>query len=546
MNPELFPFRNLEWRRWFHRYTTPRDWKKGARDVPFGLGAKTLYVDGTNGNDANDGESWKTAKKTIQAAVDVAESWSHIFVKAGTYSENVSVSKNFISLLGETRDSVIIQPSSDDVFTVSGNDCRISSFSPFAPSDGDYCIKVTGDRVLLDNLKLDGATNSSGIWLSSSDHSSIRHIFASNANLIEALKVVGTSSFIEISHNVFDLSKHGVAYLLYLEKIFKSKIFENDLGSVQTGLYVESDCSDVLIFHNNFISNSYQIEDRGGTRISYYENYFDDHSNSDNGFGIATEPYSFHGGSDPRPVVCRDGWLVLSWADADQVALASVCTEARLAELDAANIPADIDTLLSRLTATRAGYLDELDFDLDARLGSPASSSIAADIADLITRTKGLNDIHDDLATVDSVVDAILANQKKYWHWNAISGDYRVIEGTWALATDYYQHLTCVLYNSSDHMDDEIAIPFYVPSTDARTLNIRCKTKSDAGIVTVKVESQSQGTIDLYSSSTQNNVIKTISITPARAGMNVLKLEVTDQNPSSSDYYCYISELWLT
>jgi hypothetical protein len=42
------------------------------------------------------------------------------------------------------------------------------------------------------------------------------------------------------------------------------------------------------------------------------------------------------------------------------VALASVCTEARLAELAAANIPADIDTLIARLTALRAGYLDNL------------------------------------------------------------------------------------------------------------------------------------------------------------------------------------------
>jgi hypothetical protein len=35
-------------------------------------------------------------------------------------------------------------------------------------------------------------------------------------------------------------------------------------------------------------------------------------------------------------------------------------TAARMAELDAVNVPADIDTLLARLTATRAGYLDNL------------------------------------------------------------------------------------------------------------------------------------------------------------------------------------------
>jgi len=59
-------------------------------------------------------------------------------------------------------------------------------------------------------------------------------------------------------------------------------------------------------------------------------------------------------------------------------------------------IEALVDDLESRLTSTRAGYLDELDFDLDARLGTP-TTSIAADIADLISRTKGLDDIHDDL-----------------------------------------------------------------------------------------------------------------------------------------------------
>jgi hypothetical protein len=44
----------------------------------------------------------------------------------------------------------------------------------------------------------------------------------------------------------------------------------------------------------------------------------------------------------------------------DSAALASVCTEARLAELAAANLPADVDTLLSRLSAARALLLDEI------------------------------------------------------------------------------------------------------------------------------------------------------------------------------------------
>ena len=51
----------------------------------------------------------------------------------------------------------------------------------------------------------------------------------------------------------------------------------------------------------------------------------------------------------------------------DSAALASVCTEARLAELAAANLPADTDTLLSRLSAARALLLDEI---TAARMGA--------------------------------------------------------------------------------------------------------------------------------------------------------------------------------
>lgn len=61
---------------------------------------------------------------------------------------------------------------------------------------------------------------------------------------------------------------------------------------------------------------------------------------------------------ESRLTATRAGYL--DNLSAGAVALASVCTEARLAELAAANIPADIDTLISRLTALRAGYLDNL------------------------------------------------------------------------------------------------------------------------------------------------------------------------------------------
>jgi len=500
MNPELFPFRNLEWRRWFHRYTTPRDWKKGARDVPFGLGAKTLYVDGDNGNDHNDGLSWKTAFKTIQHAIDEADSWSNIFIKAATYPEEVEVSKNDIVLIGESRDSVIIQPSSGYPVYITGNNCSIISLSPIVPSNEAFCVYITGDYAKLDNLKLDGVAGSGGILAEGSDEVIIRHVFASNSNLAEGISLALGTSHVEVSHNVLNLTySTGVGYVLYLDDVSDSKIFENDFGALPSGegLFISNNASDLTIFHNNFLDNNTQVENYG-SNITFLENYFSDHTNTDNGFGIATDPYTFTGGSDPRPVVSRNGWLALSWADADLVSKIKAVTD---------NLPDNGS--LNDLAAIRA-------------------------VTDNLPDSGSLN----DLAT-------ILSNQKKYWHWNAISGDYRVITGTWELTSQSSQYLGCALYNSSAAQNDEIAVPFFARSTDSLTLYVRCRTCSSCCILTVYVDGQSQGTIDFYSSSDQYNVIKSISITPARAGLNVFRLKVTDKNASSTSYYALISEMWL-
>ena len=276
-------------------------------------GWTTYYVDGTNGNDANNGLRWETAFKTIQHAVDVAESWGKIYIRSGTYAENVAVEKNNIVLIGEFRDSVIIQPSSGNAVSITGNNCSINSLFPKAPHPEDWCVYITGDNAKLSNIKIDGVSESGGILVDGSDQLTIRHVFASNSNILEGIKLTGTSSHIEVSYNILNLTyAAGVGYVMYLDDISNSKIFENDIGALTNGwgLFVSNNASDLTIFHNNFISNKTQAENYG-TNISFFENYFNDHSNVDNGFGIATEPYSITGGTDSRPVVCRNGWLGL-------------------------------------------------------------------------------------------------------------------------------------------------------------------------------------------------------------------------------------------
>jgi len=298
----------------FGSHTTPREFKHGARDIPFGAGAKSLYVDGTNGHDSNDGESWITAKATIQEAVDTADSWTQIFMKAGTYAENVVISaaKHNLRLVGESRDSIIVEPSSGNTITIAGDDVQIHT-AFLKSAAGGQCVAATGDRVDLYNLKLDGAIDSSGIVLNGSDNTSIQKIYASNANHGNGIRIINTSSYSIIRNNILNLTKAGATYCIRIDHLKKSKIFENDIGAAAGGygILIGVTGTDLSIFHNNLLGNNTQVQTTG-SNISVFENFYDDHTNTDNGFGIATEPYAFIGGSDLRPVICRNGWNSIS------------------------------------------------------------------------------------------------------------------------------------------------------------------------------------------------------------------------------------------
>lgn len=90
---------------------------------------------------------------------------------------------------------------------------------------------------------------------------------------------------------------------------------------------------------------------------------------------------------------------------AARAALLDQITALRMAELDPANIPADVDTLLARLTAARAGYLNELDFDLQGTLATIAAyidTEIAALVAAGIAVTGAVSDAGPAAADFDT------------------------------------------------------------------------------------------------------------------------------------------------
>lgn len=142
---------------------------------------------------------------TIQAAVDSASSGDTIVVRDGTYTENVVVNMDHLTIKSENgAENTIIQAanSNDPVFEITGDYVNISGFGAYASyaiylMDVNYCeikgnridfngggfgINVSGglDNILTDNIVMD---NYLGIILSHSSNTTLRNNLISGNSL---------------------------------------------------------------------------------------------------------------------------------------------------------------------------------------------------------------------------------------------------------------------------------------------------------------------------------------------------------------------------
>ncbi len=82
--------------------------------------ASTWYVDGMNGNDSNNCQSWKHACKTIGHAISLASAGDTIGVAAATYTENLTISIS-LNIIGSGAKTTIVDGSqAGTVFIISG------------------------------------------------------------------------------------------------------------------------------------------------------------------------------------------------------------------------------------------------------------------------------------------------------------------------------------------------------------------------------------------------------------------------------------------
>ena len=178
--------------------------------------------------------------KTIQSAVDAANTGDVISVSEGTYSENIVVKKNGISIIGKNKEKTII--------------------------DG----KKTGSVIKIDqanNVKVSGFTvqNSGG----SGQHDGGISLYRANnnfiANVIMVNNVVGISIYSGSNSNIVsgnDIKSNG-KYGVFIFSSNDNKIYNNNIQNNEFGFYGDGARTNSF-YSNNFIDNKNQAYDNSG------------------------------------------------------------------------------------------------------------------------------------------------------------------------------------------------------------------------------------------------------------------------------------------
>ena len=141
------------------------------------------YVDSVNGSDSNDGKSWITSFKTIQAAVNAASNGDTLYMR-GTFTEAVICTKSIGFFgAGNTVNNCVWMESAagQTLLTLTGTDCEIANIRFRIPTTGGI-----------------------GINMANSDYTKIHDChFQGRSGSYYAIYVAGGSQW-QILHNVFE------------------------------------------------------------------------------------------------------------------------------------------------------------------------------------------------------------------------------------------------------------------------------------------------------------------------------------------------------
>jgi len=226
------------------------------------------YADVVNGNDANDGDTPATAKKTIQAAVNQVTAGGQVYVLDGLYPEAVTVNKA-VTITGNGPANTTVDPTSGNGFGITASnvtleDLKITDAAQGARLSGTIS-HITFDNVHFINNTSRGIEMQNGAGVLISDVKVLNSLFDNN-NLGIRMSSTTTADGILIENttfqnhvgSAFQQSNDGSTGWVKNLTVRDSTFTNNGTSSGYAGVYAE-EFSNVLIEDSTFTGNRYGI-----------------------------------------------------------------------------------------------------------------------------------------------------------------------------------------------------------------------------------------------------------------------------------------------
>ncbi len=253
------------------------------------------YVD-NNASPGGDGCSWQTAFSTVQAGLDAASAGHEVWVKQGTYCENIFM-KDGVALYGgfagtessllqrnwNAFETVLDGSQSGSVITIDNAVTYLTRIDGFtitnglAYNGGGIYINGGGNYTIIENNNIQGnvATGEGGGIYIPSSYLIVKHNIITGNTAFNGGGIRFYSCGPTISHNVINgniaSSNGGGIYGFYVHgttKIFNNAVSGNS-SETGGGLYLAySTVPKPLIFNNNIIGNK-ATQNGGGIYIWY-------------------------------------------------------------------------------------------------------------------------------------------------------------------------------------------------------------------------------------------------------------------------------------
>jgi parallel beta-helix repeat protein len=194
---------------------------------------------------------------TIQEAIGAASWGDTIYVKAGTYYENVVVDRP-VSLVGENKYTTIIDGMThSNCLWIGENNVSVSGFTIQNSANTTFGIETEGNNSSIENNIF--RNDSACIGLFHSSYNTISGNMMVNSSVGCAVNSGGTFSqayFNNFSCNIIEVENLGIWFYGHCNY---SVVSGNSIINCSTGVEIRGHDGNIKLYHNTFINNTAQV-----------------------------------------------------------------------------------------------------------------------------------------------------------------------------------------------------------------------------------------------------------------------------------------------